>query len=155
LARQHAAEEAVALQDARALVFELGGYAPVVKFDAMSAGVVLDQGETAYRFVGAWLRQQLATGWTEAEWCHVLTTDQRLLVRLSSRQLISLWWGSLVGLGVDLERQHVTLDYGDGRPRLLSGTAAPIIAVVGIARVYGVEALLAHPGLEPVRVVAS
>ena len=155
LARQHAAEEAAALRDARALVFEIGGYAPIVRFDAMRAGVVLEEGETAYRMVGAWLQQHVAAGWTEAEWCHVLATDRRALVRLSSGQLVSLWWGSLVGLVVDLAGHRVTMDYGDGCPRLLTGTAAPIIAVVGIAAVYGVEALLHHPGLEPLRVAAS
>jgi hypothetical protein len=155
LARQHAAEVAAALQDARALVFELGGYAPVVRFDAMKAGIVLGEGETAYRFVGALLSQRLVDAWTQPEWCHVLTTDQRLLVRMSGGQLVSLWWGSLVGLSVDLVSQHVTLDYGDGRPRLLSGTASPIIAVAAIACVYGVEALLSHPGLAPLRVSAG
>lgn len=69
LARQHAAEQEAALLDARALVFELGGYAPVVTFDPMKAGVVLADRETAYRYVAVWLRQWFQGTWDQAEWC--------------------------------------------------------------------------------------
>lgn len=151
LARQRADETAAARADARALTFELAGFAPVTTFDAMQAGLVLGRGETAYRFVAAWLRQRTPHGWSEASWCQVLVTDRRLLLRLGDGVLISLWWGSLVGFQADLVHEHVTLDYGDGSPRLLSGTAAPILAVAGVSQIYGPEALLTHPALEPLR----
>ena len=89
--------------------------------DPMVAGVVLELGESLRRLVNAWLRQRTPEGWTEASWSQVFVTDQRLLVRLGSGELASLWWGSLVGFEADLVADHVVLDFGDGQPRLLSG----------------------------------
>lgn len=151
LARQRAGERSAGLEDARALVFELAGFAPIAPFDVMKARVVLLAGETAYRSVGAWIQQWLPQGWTRPAWSQVLVTDQRLLARLGSGELVSLWWGSLVGFDADLDAERVTLDYGDGSPRFLTGTAAPVVTVVGVARIYGAEALLTHPALEVLR----
>lgn len=155
LARQRADERSAALRDARVLIFELAGFAPVAPFDSMSAGMVLGAGETAYRLVAAWLQQQLPQGWTEPTWSQLLVTDRRLLIRLPGGMLVSLWWGSLVGFEADLVGERVILDYGDGSPRHVFGSAAPIIAVAGVAMVYGPEALLTHPALAPLRALAD
>lgn len=151
LSRDRSDQRSFALQDARELLLELAGFAPSVTFDSMKAGVVLEVGETAFRLVGAWLQQCVGGAWVDAAWSHVLITDRRLLVRLDAGQLISLWWGSLVGFHVDLAGERLTLDYGDGCPWLVSGPAIPVIAVGGVANIYGVEALLRHPALEAVR----
>jgi hypothetical protein len=64
---------------------------------------------------------------------------------------VSLWWGSLVGFEVNLGEDFVILDFGDGRPRALSGSGVALVAVAGVARLYGVGALTTHPALEPLR----
>ena len=89
--------------------------------------------------------------WSLPSWSQVLITERRLLVRLDTGELVSLWWGSLVGFEADLANGHVVLDFGDGRPRLLSGPAVALVAVAGVGRLYGREALLAHPALAPLR----
>jgi hypothetical protein len=137
--------------DARRLALELAGSLPLRPIDPMSLGVVLEPGETAYRTTGVWLRALAGGGWSAASWCHVVVTDARLIVRLPDATLGSLWWGSLVGFEADLEQGHVVMDCGDGWPRLLSGSGVATIAVMGVARVYGVEALTHHAALTPLR----
>jgi len=150
--RQLAAERAAASVDARNLALELAGMQPGGWLDPMVAGVVLQPGETLRRMVNAWVRQRTPEGWTEPSWSQVFVTDQRLLVRLGSGELASLWWGSLVGFEADLSADHVVLDFGDGQPRLLSGPSAAVMAVAGVAALYGPEALATHPALSPLRV---
>ena len=119
--RQLAADRAAAFVDARNLALELARMQPGSWLDPMVAGVVLQPGESLRRLVNTWLRQRSPDGWTEPSWSQVFVTDQRLLVRLGSGELASLWWGSLVGFEADLVADHVVLDFGDGLPRLLSG----------------------------------
>lgn len=149
--RRQAADRAAAFVDARNLALELAGIQPGVSLDPMVAGVVLRRGETLRRLVNAWLRQRSPDGWTVPSWSQIFVTDQRLLVRLGSGELASLWWGSLVGFEADLVADHVVLDFGDGFPRLLSGPSAAVMAVAGVAALYGPEALAAHPALSPLR----
>ena len=149
--RQLAADRAAAFVDARNLALEFAGMEPSGSLDPMEAGVVLQPGESLRRLVNAWLRQRTPEGWTEPSWSQVFVTDQRLLVRLGSGELASLWWGSLVGFEADLVADHVVLDFGDGRPRLLSGPSAAVMAVAGVAALYGPAALATHPALSPIR----
>lgn len=110
-----------AVEDARLLALELGGLWPPQTVDPMSVGVVLEDGERAYRAVSLELRVLEAGWWTDGEPCQLLVTDRRLLLRRRQGELASLWWGSAVGLDVDLVAGRLVLDYGDGRPRGLSG----------------------------------
>ena len=125
-------------EDARALALELAGAQCSPSLDPMEFGVVLEPGETAYRSTAVWLRAKSGAAWTNAAWCHALLTDERLIVRMPDATLGSFWWGSVVGFEVDVDRGHVVLDFGDGWPRLLSGSGVAVIAVLGIARLYGV-----------------
>lgn len=151
VAQRSAADRQAAFADARQLALELAGITEPYALDAMAAGLVLERGEIGRRMAGLWLRMRQGGVWCEPRWTQVLITDRRLLVRLDTGELISLWWGALVGFEPDLERGHVVLDFGDGHPRLLSGPAVALVAVAGVARLYGPEALLAHPALEPLR----
>jgi len=81
----------------------------------------------------------------------VIVTDRRLLCRFASGRLTSLWWSGIVGLHVDLAVGQIVLDYGDGQPVNLSGSSVAPVGVVGIASVYGMEAMLTHPALAPLR----
>lgn len=137
--------------DARALALELAGLQSDRPLDPMSLGVVLEPGEVLRRASVSWLRVRIDGVWSDASWSEVLITDRRLLVRLASNDLVSLWWGSLVGFDVDLCAGHVVLDFGDGRTRLLSGPAAAVVAVAGVAQLYGIPALVTHPGLASLR----
>lgn len=136
--------------DARHLALELAG-APGPRVDPIAAGVVLEVGETVRRSVDAWLTLWLGHDWSTPRPTQVLISDRRLLARLDSGELASLWWGSLAGFTVELAAGRVVLDYGDGRPRSLSGPGVTAIAVAGVASLYGIRALLTHPGLEPLR----
>ena len=140
----------VSYADARHLALELAG-GTGQSLDAMAAGVVLEAGEVARRLVDGWLRIWVDGAWSLPRWTQSLVSDRRLLVRLDSGELVSLWWEGLVGFSADLEAGYVVLDFGDGRPRSLSGPGAPVVAVAGVARLYGPEAMLTHPALAPLR----
>lgn len=148
---QLAHERSAAYDDARSLAIELGRGSPSRAFDALNAGIVLAPDETVYRSTEAWLRMQSSGSWGEARPANVLISDQRLLCRLLDGGWTSLWWNGVVGLQVDIAADHVILDYGDGEPVALSGLHAAGIGVAAIASVYGVEALIVHPSLVPIR----
>lgn len=140
-----------AVEDARLLALELGGLRQAQTVDPMSVGVVLEAGEQAYRAVPLELRVLEAGWWTVGEPCRALVTDRRLLLRRPQGELASLWWGSVVGLEVDLAVGRVVLDFGDGRPRGIFGPGTAVAAVMAVAGVYGLEALVTHPGLVGLR----
>jgi hypothetical protein len=150
-AQRSAADRRAGFADARNLALELAGMNAPFTIDAMAAGLVLERGEFGRRMAGLWLRVRLNGMWSQPSWSQVLITDRRLLVRLGTGELVSLWWGSLVGFEADLEQGHVVLDFGDGHPRSLSGPAVALVAVAGVGRLYGPEAMLAHPALAPLR----
>ena len=140
-----------AYYDARALAIELARGVPSTRFDPMAAGVVLQPGETVYRQLPIWIREQEYGRWAEASHADAAVTDARLLCRFANGHLSSLWWRGIVGLNVDLAAEHIVLDFGDGQPVHLSGPLVAPVAVVGIASVYGTEAMLTHPGLACIR----
>ena len=144
-----------ALEDARRLALEVAGLAPSPAVDLHALGVVLETGEAPSRVTTVWIHVQDADGWSSPLCCGALVTDRRVLLKQPDGALASLWWSSLVGLEIDLEHERVVLDYGDGRPRHLSGLGAARVAVMAVARVYGLDALLTHPGLAPVRDITN
>ena len=146
-----ARDRSEAYHDARALAIELARGEPFARFDPMTAGVVLQPGETVYRRVPIWIRVQNEGRWADASFADVLVTDQRLLCRFTTGRLYSLWWSGVVGMHIDLATEHIVLDYGDGQPINLSGAPVLSVAVVGIASVYGGEAMLTHPALALLR----
>lgn len=142
---------AEAHRDARALAIELARGVPAVRFDPMRAGVVLRPGETVYRQVRLWIRVQQDGTWADASFADVIVTDLRLLCRLGSGRLTSLWWNGVVGLHIDLAAEHIVLDFGDGQPVCFSGSRATQVSVAAIASIYGAQALVNHPALAPLR----
>lgn len=140
-----------AYHDARALAIELARGEPAARFDPMTAGVVLQPGETIYRKLPIWIRVLQDGRWADASCADVIVTDLRLLCRMASGRLTSLWWSGVVGLHIDLEAEYIVLDFGDGQPVCLAGFSVAPAAVVGIVSVYGREAMLTHPGLAPLR----
>ena len=144
-----------AYYDARALAIELARGVPSTRFDPMTAGVVLQSGETVYRQLSIWIREQENGRWAEASYADVIVTDQRLLCRSATGHLASLWWNGIVGLSVDLAAEHIVLDFGDGQPVSLSGAHVAVVAVAAIASIYGAQAMLAHPALVSLRTWGS
>lgn len=151
VAQRLARDRAEARHDARALAIEIARGVSSAPFDPMTAGVVLQAGETVYRQLPIWIRVQNDGRWAEASFVDVIVTDMRLLCRFATGRLSSLWWNGIVGLEVDLAAEHIILDFGDGQPVNLSGPLVAPVAVVGIASVYGTEAMLTHPGLARIR----
>ena len=117
--------------------------------------MVLQPGETVYRQVPLWIRVQQGGTWADASFADVIVTDLRLLCRFASGRLSSLWWSGIVGLYVDLAAEHIVLDFGDAQPVCLSGPLLAPVAVVGIASVYGTEAILTHHALALLRTRGS
>ncbi|SDP18479.1 hypothetical protein SAMN04489867_1664 [Pedococcus dokdonensis] len=145
-----------ARDDARRLAMEVAGLEPGVHVDPVAMRVVLEPDETAWRRLERlWFRVKVDGAWSAASPGQALLTSRRLLVRLHSGEVFSLWWGSLVGFDPDLEREHVVLDYGDGAPRAVTGPGAALVAVAGIASLYGVSALTTHPALTALRRTAA
>jgi hypothetical protein len=140
--------------DARALAVELARGVPVTRFDPMTAGVVLQPGETVYRQLPIWIRVQENGRWAEASHANAFVTDGRLLCSFATGHLASLWWSGIVGLTVDLAAEHIVLDFGDGQPVNLSGPRVVVVAVAAIASIYGAQAMLTHPGLSRLRTLS-
>jgi hypothetical protein len=65
--------------DARALAIELARGVPATRFDPMTAGVVLQPGETVYRQLPIWIRVQENGRWAEASYADVIVTDRAAL----------------------------------------------------------------------------
>ena len=146
-----ARDRSEAYHDARALAIELARGEPFARFDPMTAGVVLQPGETVYRRVPIWIRVQNEGRWADASFADVLVTDQRLLCRFTTGRLYSLWWSGVVGMHIDLATEHIVLDYGDGQPVSLSGAQVAQVSVAAIASIYGVQELVGHPALARLR----
>lgn len=138
-------------EDARALALELAGLRPEVLLDPMAFGIVVQPGEKAHRAMDLWVSQRSAHGWPSPVSCPVVVTSERLIVRMPLGGLVSLWWGSLVGFVPQLDRSALFLDYGDGFPRQITGAGIPAVTVVGVAMLYGADALATHEALECLR----
>jgi len=142
-----------ACEDARQLALEIVGGRPRRPVNVMSLGIVLEPGEAAYRVVDAWISQfdPAVVIWSRPARSAVVITDRRMIVRNPGGPLASLWQSGVTGLSIDLSHRCVVLDYGDGRPVALTSTSAPALAVAAASDAYGIEGLLHHPDLEPVR----
>jgi hypothetical protein len=144
-----------AYHDARALAIELARGEPSTHFDPMKVGVVLLQGETVYRQVPLWIRVQQDGRWAEASYANVIVTDMRLFCRFATGRVALLWWSGVVAIDVDLTKEHIILDYGDGQPVSLSGPRVAAAAVAAIAAIYGAPALVDHSALAWLRRTGS
>ena len=153
--QQLARDRNEAYHDARALAIELARGVPSTRFDPMTAGVVLQPGEIVYRQLPIWIRVQEGGRWADASFADMIATDQRLLCRFASGRLTSLWWNGVVGFHIDLVAEQMVLDFGDGQPISFSGSTVAPVAVVGIASVYGTDAMLTHRALAPLRTTAQ
>jgi hypothetical protein len=140
-----------AYHDARGLAIELARGEPSARFDPMKEGVVLQPGETVYRRVPLWIRVQQDGRWAEASYADVIVTDMRLFCRFAAGRVSLLWWGGVVAIDVDLVNEHIVMDYGDGQPVSLSGPWVAAAAVAGVAVIYGVQGLVDHSALAPLR----
>ena len=146
-----ASARAAAFDDARALAVELSRGIPSRHFNAMSAGLVLAPGETAYRWVGVWFAAQDCGGWAPSNWAQVLITDERLLCRCDDGRLLSLPWVEVTGLEIVLDQQCLVINYGGEPPIAFMGVETVFLAVAAVAGAYGLPSLLTHRALSPLR----
>lgn len=140
-----------AMSDACALALQLAGVRHCRWVDPVTLGVVLRPNETGFRVVAASFAIRLDGQWTMAEPVSVVITSERLLVRFAAGELGALWWAGVVGVEIDVERGWMVLDYADGMPRAILGSALDVLAVAAVWALYGAEALLTHPALAGVR----
>ncbi len=138
-------------QDARELALELAGLTPGRVVDTTALGVVLEPTESAYRVVGVWISAMLGGTWLPYERAWGVVTDRRLLLAWGDHQLAAIWWATVVRCEIDLEATSVVVDVGDGRPKLIAGPSAAVVAVCAAARLFGLEALATHPGIAVLR----
>jgi hypothetical protein len=81
-------------------------------------------------------------------------TDLRLAARESNGAVLSIYWDAVQGVTVDLARGVVAFDAADGFHGEFTGPGIAPIAVAAVAKLYGVQAMLEHPSLAPLRVNA-
>lgn len=140
----------------------------------LSAGVVLEPGERAWQESTArlsvwgteatWVtpsrvswfgrraqtsgREATISGWRDCGRIDWLITSERIVGRLGrSGELISIWWGGLSNVQVDLDAEVIRLDATNRwRGHLCDPGIAPI-AVAAIAACHGPAALAGHPAL--------
>jgi hypothetical protein len=153
--RQNAFEQrwATACDDARYLAVELAAGYPLHPIDVVALGLVLEPGETAFRYLPAAISQHdpLTASWSTPASVWVLLTDRRALIRLVHGPVVSLWWNGLQSVDLNWPTGRVVLDYGDGMPRAISGPFVADFAVAITARAYCLQTLTTHPALERLR----
>jgi len=140
---------------------------------AYDLGIVLGDGETAWQRAHADYRHRSEHSWmvqhnsyrgyrstineVHQPCMHYagmlcwLITNQRLAARNVDGQVVSIWWGAIEAISVDLSRELVVLDGTGGYHGELRGPAIAPIAVAAIATCHGPQALIDHPALEPLR----
>jgi hypothetical protein len=145
---------AAAADDARHLAVELAAARPAQPIDVMSLGLVIEPNETAYRRVTATISQydKRVGLWPIPTPVAVLITDRRLIARLPHGAVISFWWNSVVALDIDLAGGRVVLDYGDNEPLAIGGPAVAVIGVMAVGTIFGLDGLIRHSALAPLRV---
>jgi hypothetical protein len=135
-----------------------------------SYGLVPNDGEHPYRVL--WMHRHVREIWTDdriidpranrefAVWrqpqqAHLMLTDQRIACRDHKGELFSIYWTGLAGCQVDIPAGRIALDHHDGRAGAFIGTAAPVLAIVAVAHLYGAEGLLQHPAIRGLRAPSS
>ena len=81
----------------------------------------------------------------------VLVPDRRLVCRCATGRVSVVWWSGVGAMDVELPREQIVIDYGDGQPVSLSGSWVAPVAVAGVAAIYGTQALVGHPALAQLR----
>ncbi|WAX55111.1 hypothetical protein M6B22_11120 [Jatrophihabitans cynanchi] len=163
---------ALAYDNARALAVAIvGADQPALRI--YDFGIVLGEGEVVWQRTPAdyWWRGQQT--WTEQrtsynggrstltnirrpvlncagtlEW---LITNQRLVAREPTGEVISIYWTAIEAVGIDLTAEVVVLDGADGYHGELRGPAIAPVAVAAIGCCHGPYALLDHPALAALR----
>jgi len=160
--------------DARQLLAALLRGGQIDPRSHLTAGVILQSGEVTWGTAAArlavrtttaawitrtriswWARraetvgqEQTSSGWMRqggAEW---LLTSHRLAGRLpGTSELISIWWSTVAGLGIDLRRGHLLLQTATGWRASFEGPGVAPMAVAAVVGCHGPAALRDHPSL--------
>jgi hypothetical protein len=143
---------ALARNEALSLVVDLlGGTQP--SCPVTDLGIVLGSREIVWREValGLWSKPPGWAGWSRWGMVPCWLTSLRLVGRLANGDLFGICWGDVAGCAIELEADRVILDGPDGWRYCLAGAATPVIAVAAVAHLYGLDALVSHPGLACLR----
>lgn len=95
-------------------------------------------------------RQQAVAQWREWQRTRVLATDQRLICHAAGRWL-SFDYAAVIAFHPDPRAYQMVLEFPDTSPLLLTGPAAPLLAIVATSRLHGPAAVHEHPALAALR----
>jgi hypothetical protein len=143
-----------AAEAARAVLLAICGGDPL-PITPYRVGAVLNTGEHAMAEVparvdpDAWMTETRAVP-SVRPW---LVTSERILGRLADGRLAEWRWRQIMGCQIDLTPgdEVVSVDTSDGALTQWLGPGVAPLAVVAVARLYGPQSLLDHPGLTPLR----
>jgi len=95
--------------------------------------------------------RQAAAQWREGQMTRCLVTDQRILIHHLDGRWLSFWFSGAVGIYPALNEDTLILEFDDTSPLRVQGPASLIASVSAIWTAHGVQGLLRHPALEPIR----
>ncbi|SDM48766.1 hypothetical protein [Actinomyces ruminicola] len=95
--------------------------------------------------------RQAAAQWREGQMTRCLVTDHRILIHHLDGRWLSFWFSGAVGVYPALNEDTLILEFNDTSPLRLQGPASLIASVGAIWTAHGVQGLLQHPALDPLR----
>lgn len=91
-------------------------------------------------------RQDAVARWREWQHTRVIATDQRLICYAAGRWL-TFDYAAVTAFHPDPLAYQIVLEFPDTSPLLLTGPAAPLLAILSAASLHGPRAMHEHPAL--------
>lgn len=91
-------------------------------------------------------RQEAVARWREWQSVRVIATDRRLICHVGHRWL-TFDYGAVIAFHPEPHTYQLVLEFPDTSPLLLTGPAAPLLAIVTAARLHGPNSIHQHPAL--------
>lgn len=91
-------------------------------------------------------RQEAVARWREWQSARVIATDHRLICHVGHRWL-TFDYAAVIAFHPEPHTYQVVLEFPDTSPLLLTGPAAPLVAIVAAARLHGPASVHQHPAL--------
>jgi phage gp37-like protein len=92
--------------------------------------------------------------WRERQVCRTLVSNQRI-VCLAGGQQLSFYFNSMIAVYPEIDQSTLICQFDGASPLMLTGDAAPMIAIVAVLQTHGMQALEEHPGLARLRSVPA
>lgn len=89
--------------------------------------------------------------WRELQIARYVVTDRRVLVHRLDGQWLTFPFSATTALYPHLEAETLFLEFPDTSPVRIQGPASAVASVVAVWYAHGVDGLLRHPALDPLR----